>query len=76
MYSDICSCPFYDIHSSLVRKSLLVHFQLRKLPVKANSNFKTPVGNQTTGMKSYHYKGKMSDSKLQTEVTFFWAPIK
>ena len=34
--------------------------------MKANFNFEPPVGNPTTGMKSYHYKGKMSDSNLQT----------
>ena len=62
-----------------MRKSLLVHLQLSKLSVKANFNFEPQVGNPTTGMKSYQYKGKMSDKKkLQTKGTFFWAgvPIK
>jgi hypothetical protein len=46
--------------------------------VKANFNFELQVGNPTTGMKSYQYKGKMSDKKLQTKGTPFWAgvPIK
>ena len=51
-----------------VRKSLLVHFKLSKLSVKANLNFELQARNPTTGMKSYQYRGKMSNKILQTNV--------
>ena len=44
--------------------------------MKANFNFELQVGNPTTGMKSYQYKGKMLDKKLQTKGTFFWAGVQ
>ena len=39
--------------------------------MKANFNFEPLVENPTTGIKSYQYKGRMSDLKLPTVRTFF-----